>query len=202
MLSERIDTSFKWKTADTRQPTKSATDLHRVSQIHSLTVEKSFPETCMEHTPSRNASSPWDPKQECCISFRQNTLPLFTRWSNLTPCQAMGNKAISQMLGNQNRSVYEVNMTSGLFLVGTRWSTSLHSWFSGSSTAGKLLPWLRFNTPLLIFPISSGAGHHRECKFLTFTNKCSCVQWILLWEEVYRPALRTIWSAFNKKLKL
>lgn len=114
----------------------------------------------------------------------------------------MGNKAIFQMLGNQNRSVYEVNMTSGLFLVGTRWSTSLHSQFSGNSTAGKLLPQLRFNTTLLMFPISSGARHHRECKFLMFTNKCSCVQWILLWEKVYRPALRTIWSAFNKKLKL
>jgi len=93
-------------------------------------------------------------------------------------------------------------MTGGWLLAGTRWSTSFHSWFSGSSTVGEMLPQLRFNTPPPMFPISSGAEHHRTCKVPLFTNKYSHVQWILLWEGIYRPALRTIWSVFNKKLKL
>lgn len=36
---------------------------------------------------------------------------------------------------------------------------------------------------------------------LPFTNTYFHLQWILLWERIYRPALRTIWSVFNKKLK-
>lgn len=59
-------------------------------------------------------------------------------------------------------------MTSGWLLAGTRWSTSFHSWFSGNSTADEMLPQPRFNTPPPMFPISSGAEHHRTCKFPPF----------------------------------
>lgn len=39
-------------------------------------------------------------KQECNINFRPDALPHFTMCTNLTPCQAVGNKVTAQMLGN------------------------------------------------------------------------------------------------------
>lgn len=64
-------------------------------------------------------------------------------------------------------------MTSGWLLAGTRWSKLSHSWFSGSSSVGEMLPQLRFNTPALMFPISPGAEHHRTCKLQISTHICS-----------------------------
>ena len=90
---------------DARQPSKNCCWFtrrkHRLSLIHSLTAEESFPEAFMEYVPPPGMQVHLENlKQECHINCGHDALPHFTMWSNLTPCQATGNKVTAQMLGN------------------------------------------------------------------------------------------------------
>lgn len=90
---------------DARQASKSCCwftqSKHRISLIHSLTAEKSFPEAFMEYVPPPGMQVHLETlKQVSRINFGHDALPHFTMWSNLTPCQATGNKVTAQMLGS------------------------------------------------------------------------------------------------------